>query len=168
MLRLARDADAQDLYGLIALCFAQFPGCYLDPHEDMPDLLRPGSALRDRNGQFWVYEDADARVGACVGIDFPQPAIAELHRLYVRPDLRGCGLATRLVGHAEDHALRHGAEWITLWSDTRFLDAHRLYVRLGYERQPGERALGDVSQSREHAFRKRLQARRMREASRRT
>lgn len=156
LLRLATDADAQDLYGLIALCFAEFPGCCLDPHEDMPDLLRAGTAYRATGGQLWVYDDIGGRVGACVAVDFPQPQIAELHRLYVRPDLRGCGLGTRLVLHAEEHAQGRGVEWITLWSDTRFLDAHRLYERLGYLRQKGERTLGDVSNSVEYAFRKRM------------
>lgn len=163
LLRVATDADAQDLYGLIALCFAEFPGCFLDPHEDMPDLARAGSAFRATDGVLWVYDDLGGRVGACVAVDFPQKGIAELHRLYVRPDLRGCGLGTRLVAHAEAHAQERGVEWITLWSDTRFLDAHRLYERLGYVRQKGERLLGDVSNSTEYAFRKR-----MGQASRRT
>ena len=42
-LRLARDDDAQDLFGLLSLCFADYPGCFVDPHDDLPDLRAPGA-----------------------------------------------------------------------------------------------------------------------------
>ena len=56
-LRLARDADAQDLFGLLALCFEEYPGCFVDPHDDLSDLLRAGSSFADRGGAFFVVED---------------------------------------------------------------------------------------------------------------
>ncbi len=42
-LRAAIDADAQDLFGLLTLCFAEYPGCYTDPHGDLPDLVKPAT-----------------------------------------------------------------------------------------------------------------------------
>ena len=44
-IRPARDEDAQDLFGLLALCFAEYPGCYVDPHDDLAELRAPGSAF---------------------------------------------------------------------------------------------------------------------------
>jgi putative acetyltransferase len=44
-----------------------------------------------------------------------------------------------------------------LWSDTRFSRGHRFYEKLGFVRWPGERYLGDVSETWEYHFRKRLQ-----------
>jgi putative acetyltransferase len=156
LVRPARDDDAQELFGLIALCFAAYPGCYVDPHDDLHDLLSPVAAGASRGGRFWVVEDCRGRVGACVSVDFPEQDIAELHRVYVRPDLRRRGLAERLVGLAEGEARQRGATRIVFWTDTRFLDAHRFYRRLGYQPTGAERELGDISHSREYRFEKDL------------
>lgn len=154
--RLARDEDAQDLFGLLALCFAEYPGCFVDPHDDLPDLRAPGRSFAARGGAFWVVEDARGRIAACVALDEPEPGTAELHRLYVRPDARRRGLGERLVVLVEEHARRGGSARVVFWSDTRFKAAHRLYDRLGYARTGVERDLGDVSNSVELGFEKRL------------
>lgn len=151
-LRRAEDRDAQDLFGLLTLCFAAYPGCFTDPHDDLGDLRRPGHAFRGEGEAFLVLEDEDGRVCACVAVDRPEPGVGELHRLYVRPDRQGRGVASGLVVAAEAVARRAGAARMRLWSDTRFLDAHRLYARLGYRPDGGTRALGDVSNSVEQGF----------------
>lgn len=180
-LRPARDDDAQDLFGLLSLCFAEYPGCYVDPHDDLPDLVKPGhwKARRGRDGrllggEFWVVEDGRGRVCACVAVDFPgelasevvagsheanstDTKTAELHRLYVRPDCRRRGIAARLVAHVEAAAREQSASRIVLWSDTRFADAHRLYEKCGYMRhQDGPREVGDISRTWEYRFEKSL------------
>ena len=151
-LRPAADEDAQDLFGLLSLCFADYPGCFVDPHDDLPDLRAPGRAFARNGGAFWVLDDERGRVCACVAVDFPEPGVAELHRLYVRPDQRRRGLGGRLVAHVEDVARRKGARYLFFWSDTRFGAAHRLYERLGYRQLAGERPLGDISNSMEVRF----------------
>jgi len=155
VLRPAEDRDAQDLFGLLALCFADFPGCFVDPHDDLKDLVRPGAARRN-DGILWVTEDESGRVCACTSVDFPEPGVAELHRLYVRPDRRGRGLGSALVRAVERHARERGATRIVLWSDTRFTEAHRLYKKLGYTQTDGLRELGDISNSLEYHFEKAL------------
>ncbi|KAB0269491.1 GNAT family N-acetyltransferase [Microvirga brassicacearum] len=151
-LRPATDDDAQDLFGLLSLCFADYPGCYVDPHEDLPDLRAPGRAFAGSGGAFWVLDDERGRVCACVAVDFPERGVAELHRLYVRPDQRRRGLGGRLVAHVERFARQGGARHLFFWSDTRFEAAHRLYQRVGYRLVPGERPLGDISNSMEVRF----------------
>ncbi|NNM73320.1 GNAT family N-acetyltransferase [Enterovirga aerilata] len=155
-IRTVREDDAQDLFGLLALCFAEYPGCYVDPHQDLSDLLRPADVYVRTGGTFWVAEDGRGRVCACVAVDFPEPRLAELHRLYVRPDQRRRGLGERLVGLAEDHARASGAERLVFWSDTRFAAAHRLYARLGFSTSGETRDLHDISRSREFFFEKAL------------
>ena len=108
-IRPAADLDAQDLFGLITLCFAEYPGCFTDPHDDLPDLRSPGTSFAARRGAFWVIEDERGRVGACCGVDLPEDGMAEVHRLYVRPDLRKNGFAGRLLEKAETHAAEAGA-----------------------------------------------------------
>lgn len=155
-LRLAHEEDAQDLFGLLALCFAEYPGCYVDPHDDLPDLLAPARAFAGQGGAFWVVEDERGRVAACVAIDSLDDHRAELHRLYVRPNRRRRGWGEALVYHTEEHARSQGASSLFLWSDTRFAAAHRLYERLGYGRVEGTRELGDISGTVEYRFEKRL------------
>jgi putative acetyltransferase len=155
-IRAVRDDDAQDLFGLLSLCFAEYPGCYVDPHEDLKDLLLPGQAYAGCS--FWLAEDERGRACACVAVDFPDPGLAELHRLYVRPDQRRRGLGEALVSLAEEFARRAGAERLVFWSDTRFTTAHRLYARLGFSGSGETRELGDISNSREYFFEKRLSA----------
>jgi putative acetyltransferase len=153
-IRPARNDDAQDLFGLLALCFADYPGCYVDPHADLTDLRAPGTAFSERGGAFFVVEDES--VCGCIAVDCPKPGVGELHRLYVRPDRRGKGIGGMLIAHAEDHARRLRATQMVFWSDTRFTTAHRLYDRHGYKRVGGTRELGDISNSVEYRFEKRF------------
>ncbi|MBV9755388.1 MAG: GNAT family N-acetyltransferase [Hyphomicrobiales bacterium] len=153
-IRPVRDEDAQELLGLIALCFAEYPGCLVDPHDDLADLVKPASAAAEKNRCFWVVENGAGRIGACVSLDYPHAEIAELHRVYVRPDMRRRGLAGKLVALAESEARRQGARRIFFWSDTRFLAAHRFYEQLSCRLTGEERDLGDVSHSREYRFEK--------------
>jgi GNAT superfamily N-acetyltransferase len=154
--RPVRDEDAQDLFGLLTLCFAEYPGCYTDPHDDLRDILQPATRAREAGARFWAVDDERGRICACVSVDFPSEGTGELHRLYVRPDMRRSGLGAGLVGIVEAEARRQGARRIVFWSDTRFTNAHRLYERMGYSRHPGERDLGDISNSREYFFEKAL------------
>jgi putative acetyltransferase len=156
MIRPVIDADAQDLFGLLSLCYAEYPGCFVDPHDDLPDLISPSTSYAETEGAFWAVEDERGRVCACVAVDFPKSGTAELHRLYVRSDQRGQGLGSLLVRQAESHARVRGAERIVLWSDTRFTTAHRLYKRLGYTQIDGQRQLTDISKSAEYRFEKAL------------
>jgi putative acetyltransferase len=154
--RLVKNRDAQDLSGLLSLCFAEYPGCFVDPHSDLADLRAPATAMSDRGGEFWVVEDHAGRICACVAVDFAEIEAMELHRLYVRPDHRRRGLGAGLVRAAEASARIRGATRGTLWSDTRFRDAHRFYERLGYSRTGVVRDLGDISHSVEYRFEKHL------------
>ena len=76
-----------------------------------------------------------------------------LHKLYVARAARRQGLGTRLCELIFEEARRRGATFVELWSDTRFLDAHRLYENLGFVRGPETRELHDLSDTREFYYR---------------
>jgi putative acetyltransferase len=152
-IRDARDEDSWDLIGLIAACWAEYPGCVLDVHGEEPWLLAPATSHTDLGGRLWVAESG-GRVVASIGLK-PAGAGVALKSLYVARSARRHGLGERLVVLVEREAATRGAAFIELWSDTRFLDAHRLYERLGYARG-GTRELGDLSRSVEFYFRKYL------------
>ena len=67
---------------------------------------------------------------------------------------RKTGLGQRLCVMVEDWVRERNGEEIELHTDTRFVEAHRLYERLGYERQPETRFLNDASKTEEFHYRK--------------
>lgn len=157
VVRDGRDGDADQLIRLMADVFAEYPGCVLDVDGEEPNLRAIATAYAGYRGRFWVAEvPAEGRIVGMVG---GRPLGSgsgdwELKKLYVDRSTRGTGLGTRLVRLVEAEAARRGAKVLELWSDTRFLDAHRLYERLGYRRGTELRELHDLSGSVEYHFAK--------------
>ncbi len=60
---------------------------------------------------------------------------AELKRLFVAPEMRGHGVAELLVRRVEHVSRNRRRKKVMLESGARLLAAHRLYLRLGYERR---------------------------------
>ena len=157
-MRDGRDDDASQLIALMAAVFAEYSGCVLDVDGEEPDLRAIATYYRGYGGRFWVAEHPDG--GRIVGMIGGRPLNGgpywELKKLYIDKRCRGIGLGRLMVGLVESEALQRGAPVLELWSDTRFLDAHRLYERLGYHRRPGLRELHDLSNSVEFHYTKRL------------
>jgi GNAT superfamily N-acetyltransferase len=61
---------------------------------------------------------------------------AEIKRMYVDPDVRGRGLARRLLAHLEETAREAGAEVAILETGTRQPEAIALYESSGYVQVP--------------------------------
>lgn len=152
-LRAVRDDDGDALRSLIGGIYAEYDGCVLEPEGQDSDLLSLASSTAQLDGQMWVVERNGAVV-ACCGWAPYTPGAVELKRLYVGAQARRQGLAGALVRLVEEAARERGAGAVELWSDTRFLDAHRLYERHGYHRQPATRELHDASNSVEFHYRK--------------
>jgi len=151
-LRAVRDADADALIMLIGAAYAEYPGCVLDLPGVDADLCAPATEAARRQGPWWVVEHGGRVVGS-IGAGPRRPdGHLELKRLYLAPEVRGQGLATRLVGLIEQHARRLGATTIDLWSDTRFDAAHRRYEQLGFRRTGEARDLDDPSHTTEYRF----------------
>lgn len=156
LVRDATDEDSWDLIGLIASCWSEYPGCVLDLDGEVPYYRTIATSFASWGGRFWVAEQSGRVVGS-IGLTPGATANEiELRMLYVARAWRRHGLAARLVALVENEAKRRGATSITLWSDTRFEDAHGLYDRLGYTRSPSSRELHDLSNTVEHNFTKRL------------
>jgi putative acetyltransferase len=140
--------DVQGILALIAEVYGEYD-CVLDAEAEERHLLEPGPYFRARGGEFWVVEDA-GRIVATAAVMLEEDA-AELKSLYVHTSLRRQGWGRRLTELTIEYARAKGKPRMILWSDTRFLDAHRLYRRLGFH-ETGTRELNDSNNSVEYGF----------------
>lgn len=155
VIRAACDEDSDALIRLIGRIYAEYPGCVLDVDAEMPELRKPASAAKTDRGRWWVAELDKAIVGS-VAIVPENDGVLELKKLYVSSAARRRGLGAHLVALAESEARERNASTMVLWTDTRFEDAHRLYVRLGFVKAPRTRVLNDLSNTIEFHFAKDL------------
>ncbi len=144
--RPGRDSDAAGLIALIGRCWSDYPGCILDVEREEQKLLALATYYGERGGTLWVAEDGDAIVGMAAAMPAGSD-VWEIAKLYVHPDCHGAGLAHRLLDMMEAHAAAQGAKSLTLWTDTRFIRAHRFYEKRSWVRAGPVRAIGDLSGS---------------------
>ncbi|HSK38873.1 MAG TPA: GNAT family N-acetyltransferase [Arenibaculum sp.] len=152
--RAAVDDDAGALIRIIEAAYAEYPGCMLDVDAEEPELRAIASAYAEAGGFFWVAERERGPVGmvGCRPLSPSPSGDWELCKLYVDRTARGEGIGSMLVNLVAETAERAGGIGVQLWTDTRFTNAHRLYERLGFVRQPGTRSLGDLSRSVEYRY----------------
>jgi len=147
--RPATAEDARAIQGLIGEVYAEY-GVYLLLDSVDAHLNEPAGYFRKSGGCFWVLE----RTGAIVGTVGARPNAddsAELKSLYIHRSMRRQGWGRRLIELVMDYARARGKRRLVLWSDTRFLDAHRLYSSMGFV-QEGVRELNDVFDTQEYGF----------------
>jgi putative acetyltransferase len=154
--RAVRDSDGGAVARLIAACFGEYPGCLFCP-EEFPELEAPATWAAGRGTRMWVLDGEPDTIAACICAT-PGADAVELHKFYVTVGLRGTGLARQLLGLVLGVAGAEGAAAVFLWSDTRFLRAHRFYEKAGFVRQPEQRLLQDISDTEEYHYRLDLQA----------
>ena len=128
-------------------------------HADLYDV--PGQYL-DCGDLFYVAVD-EGRVVGTVAIEFFDPIPGEdstefdgkvrlgssdcaLLRLYVLPEARGKGIGRALLETVRDAGAAQGRKRMEIWSDKRFVDAHRLYQKLG-AKIVGDRVCDDPDES---------------------
>ncbi|MDX9912766.1 MAG: GNAT family N-acetyltransferase [Phycisphaerales bacterium] len=167
-LRDARDEDAHALQALIRACYDEYENCVLDAEREEPLLVAPASGIARLNGRFWVVDagrddgstssEAAHEIIACVACapSKHESRVLELKKLYVARPARRRGLGAALVNAVEREAISRGCRAVELWSDTRFLDAHRMYERLGYARTGAIRELFDLSETVEYQYVKKV------------
>lgn len=136
----ARASDAPAIIALIGRVFAEYNFIW-NPATEVPDLFDLERHYREKAGAFWVAR-LDGRVVGSVGVERLPEGRAELHRLYLDATLRGRGVGRALVEAVLAWCRAAGIKQLTLWSDTRFDRAHRLYEGMGFAKT-GERELPD-------------------------
>lgn len=83
----------------------------------------------------WYLAMAGAEAVGCVSLS-PLTDGFEVRRLFVLPEVRGCGVARALMAHVETVARVRAAPVLRLESGRSLDAAHRLYLAMGF--LPGE------------------------------
>lgn len=146
------DDDAAGVIALIGAAYDEHPGCVLDLPGVDADLVAPATSAVERGVAWWVVVDGGIVASVAHG-PVRDDGTVELKRLYVAASHRRRGLAEALTRAVAERARVLGAVALEAWSDTRFVDAHRLYERLGFARSPVTRDLDDPSCTCEAHFR---------------
>jgi ribosomal protein S18 acetylase RimI-like enzyme len=84
-------------------------------------------------GRYWVWVDNKDSAKAIFGLLFPEEELAHLTRFGIAPDLRGRGLAKRLVGEIADVARSFGARRLSLRVYGSNAVARHVYDTLGFQ-----------------------------------
>lgn len=97
--------------------------------------VEPSDDLMPPTGLFLLAR-YDGEPGGCVGLRITEPGVAELTRLFVRPERRGSGGGAVLLAAAEDAARELGVRLLRLDTRSDLVEARALYARHGYREVP--------------------------------
>lgn len=161
-IRQATNADTAAIVAVVRTVYDEYGFSWdaEDYHADLYDV----DAFYAEPSCFWValldgsivgtvgYEEFDRVPGELGGIALHDGKLraagtdCSLERLYVRPEGRRHGLGSELSAHVLRRARDRGRLGLEIWSDNRFVDAHRLYARLGAH-TVGERICDDPDEA---------------------
>ncbi len=137
-----RRATAEELERVGDLTVRAYAAFTLGPADPYVERLRD-AASRAAGAELWVAVDGDRLLG---NVTYCPPGSAyrevsrgdegEFRMLAVDPDARGSGAGTALAAHCEERAREHHAVGMAISSLAEMTDAHRIYSRLGYARDP--------------------------------
>lgn len=165
-IRLVRPHDAPGVVRVVQAVYDEYGFTWDESgyHSDLYDLTEYCDPLMAR---FWVAEATNGQIIGCGGVAFHaeipgelgSTAIeegtvrvsrtsAEVIRMYVHPDARRQGIATEIFERILDETPGQNLE---IWSDKKFIDAHRLYESFGAVRV-GERICDDPDEAPEWGF----------------
>ncbi len=153
IIRPGRDEDAPAIRALIDASRAEFPGP-AGPADRLGDLARPATHYAERRGALFIAAQGEDIIGLAASAPTATDGTIELTDLQVRRDLRGGGLALRLLNAVETAA--RGMQRLQLWCDTRADAAQRFFEKHGYLREGPIRVREDGSKALEFAYAKPL------------
>jgi len=146
VLRPAERSDIPVMSNIISTVFDEYGWTFVEIDE-LPDFVFYEKHYSDpeRAYLFALTDESGQVIGSIAmknGCRGPY-----LSRVYLRAEYRGLGLGKWMTNQVLEVAKSRGFNSAHLWTDTRFMDAHRMYERLGF-RMTGElRSLHDVNRS---------------------
>jgi putative acetyltransferase len=130
----AADPCGRDAALLISRLSAELAVMYPEYPDSGAGNFRPADATTSRSA-FLIAWLGDRPVG-CAAVRPMDPGVAEFKRMYVEPDVRGRGIARRLLAELERAASELGYSVARLETGLRQDAAIRLYESAGFLRIP--------------------------------
>lgn len=119
-------AEAQEL---IAALNAELDERY--PEAGANHFRLDAEEVAEGRGAFFIAR-LGGELAGCGAVRLAGPRTAEVKRMFVRRDLRGRGIAVRILATLEAEALRLGAERLVLETGQRQFESVALYRRAGF------------------------------------
>ncbi len=141
-IRRARSDDLEEIGRTTVAAYAT----YLEDSSESDYVTHLRDAgRRDREAELWVAVDDDGiLLGSVTSCpegspwrELSQPGEGEFRMLAVDPAAQGRGVGRALVTHVVDGFRAQGARAVVICSMSTMEAAHRLYLRLGFARDPG-------------------------------
>jgi GNAT superfamily N-acetyltransferase len=138
-----RRASAEEHDRVGELTVRAYEAFTLGPADPYVARLRD-AASRAEGAELWVAVEGGRLLGSVTYCPPGSPwreigrdDEGEFRMLAVDPAARGAGAGTALAALCEERAREQGAVGMALSTLAEMTDAHRIYVRLGYSRDPG-------------------------------
>ena len=125
-----RPGDDETIWRTISSALAPY-GLSIDPTGTDADLDDITATYLLPGGRFRILE-LRGEVSGCYGLKVEEPAVVELRKMYLRPELKGQGLGKLLLQDALAIARRLGARSIVLETNSRLIEALALYRSAGF------------------------------------
>jgi putative acetyltransferase len=138
-IRPATGSDSAAAASVVKTVFDEY-GFTWEPEGYHADLYDLEKFYLSAGHRFWVAEDPSGKVVGTTALWVMKPdeeriegCDCSLERLYLLPETRGQGLGRALMETTLVQAREMKLTAMEIWSDKRFLDAHRLYAKFGAE-----------------------------------
>lgn len=98
-------------------------------------LKNPREAILDKGGDIF-FGIIDREVVATFALVPRHRGVIELNKMTVEKELRGRGLGSEMMSFAVTHCRSKGVEIIELYTNSKLVNAIRLYRKFGFEEAP--------------------------------
>lgn len=146
VLRPAIKSDIPIMSGIISSVFDEYGWKFVEVDE-LPDFVFYDKYYSNPEiAELFAITDEDENVIGSIALknDGRGPYLS---RVYLLATYRGLGLGKWMTNYVLEVAKSRGFNSIHLWTDTRFLEAHRMYERLGFHMTGDFRSLHDTNRS---------------------
>jgi GNAT superfamily N-acetyltransferase len=118
---------------LVAAMEDEIESLYGDRPGSIHSVPAPADQMRAPAGGFLLAVECGGEAVGCGGLKQLEDGVCEIKRMYLRPSVRGRGLAAGLLGARERLAGELGYERVRLDTGDRQAAAKHLYESRGYE-----------------------------------
>jgi putative acetyltransferase len=145
----ARCSDVPFMSAIIRDVFDEYGWVFVELDE-LPDFVQYNEYYSDpQRARLYALTDSQGTILGSIALKVNAYG-AYLSRVYLSQSHRGLGLGKWMTAQVMQIAINDGFKSLHLWTDTRFLDAHRMYERLGFQMSGELRSLHDVNHSFEY------------------